>query len=47
MSEEPKDTPQPDPEPRPQEGGSPFAEPPLEELQKGLNPFERETRQDD
>lgn len=49
MSEEPQDSPQegqPTPS-EPEPSDSPFLTPPMEEVQKGLNPFERETGEDD
>jgi hypothetical protein len=35
---------QPPTEPEPQPDQSPFPDPPMEEVERGLNPFERETR---
>jgi hypothetical protein len=36
---------QPTTEPEPDQ--TPFSDPPMEEIERGLNPFERETRSDE
>jgi hypothetical protein len=47
MSPEQPDSTPSEPEPASESAESPFTDPPMEEVQKSLNPFERESQGDD